>query len=124
MTLDALFLIKKDIKLGEIFGLIKEIRGNNNFNKEETLKELSALYSAYVDALPFVFTSQERLISSMSSKIDSLDTTKEVDRYILYQHAIDLVRHGNLYSVRTTGIVLGPILLAICVVGIGISVFS
>ena len=124
IVLDAVFLLKEDIKLSGIFALIKSIPGDSNFDKQSTLEELSFLYGAYVDALPFVFTSKERLIKSMSSKMDSLDTTNERDRYILYQHAINLVRHGNLYSMRSIGIITGPILLIICVIGIAVSILA
>ena len=124
ISLDAVFLLKEDIKLAEIFALIRAIPGDSNFDKQSTLEALSCLYGAYVDALPFVFTSKERLIKSMSSKMDSLDTTNERDRYILYQHAINLVRHGNLYSTRSIGIIAGPILLIICVISIDVSIFA
>ncbi len=109
-TIDAIFLVKEDKKLGHIFSLIKNIQFDEEFDKKTMLDEFTTQYSEYSDSLPFTFIDTDFLIKEVSNKIDSLDTSNELDRHILYKFTNSLVRHGNLYDLRSINIVVGPII--------------
>lgn len=118
LTIDAIFLIKEDPKLSRLFSFIRGIKDNKIFEKTKTIEQLSQLYGDYSRSLPFVFMDKDRLIQIVSEKIDSIDPTSARDRYILYKVIIDHVRHGNLYSLRSSNIVVGPILFILALIKI------
>jgi hypothetical protein len=118
VTIDALLLIKGDVVFGQILRLVKDIQTDTNFNKEKTLQKLFTLYEEYNNITPFLLIEKNFLISEVSKKIEQLDTSKERDRYILYKFTIQLVRKGNLYNIRSSYIVIGPIIFIIACIGI------
>jgi len=109
-TIDAIFLVKEDKKLGDVFSLIKNIQFDKEFDKQTTIDELATQYSEYSDSLPFTFIDTNFLIEEVSNKIDSLDTSNELDRHTLYKFTNSLVRHGNLYDLRSINIFAGPVI--------------
>jgi hypothetical protein len=109
-TIDAIFLIKEDRKLSEIFGFISDIQFDKNFNKEQMIDKLSFLYNEYSNSLPFMFLDADFLIKEVSNKIDSIDTSSERELYQLYEFTTKLVRHGNLYDMRTMNMFAGPLI--------------
>lgn len=118
LTLDAMFLLKGDQKLGHLLSFIENIKNDIGFDKTKTIEKLSQLYGEYSDSLLFVFVDKKFLIKIVSEKIDSLDTTTEKDRYILYKFVIDYVQHANMYYLRGQNILIGPIMFFVALVGI------
>ena len=122
ITLDSLWLILGDDKLTPLLSRIKKIQYDKQFNREKTINDLTKLYQAYEDKLPYILIKKNEFIDNVSTKIDALDTKDSQDLFKLYKYVNSIAMHGNLYSMRGSLIIFGPILFFISLIGIIFSI--
>ncbi len=118
ITIDAIMLVKGDIKLSRIFWLTKRLKHIESISAKEYLRELQDLYSEYYSSVPILFVAPKHLIDELSSVIGN---NQNITERLLEQVRIETVkwvRYGNLYSIRSSSIFIGPILFGFCFIKI------
>lgn len=119
VILDAVLLIKADIKGSRVLGLIKSLSATESVNKEVFIRQLRNLYEDYYHSAK-LFVTPDELVEHVSSQLSSDDAI--TDRYleVARKASIEYVMNANLYNLRVYGVFYGPALLIICIVRISI----
>lgn len=114
ITVDAILLVKADIKLGRIFNLVNSLPKSGSIDKKTFFANLSALYEDYYQAIPWAFVKPEELINILSEKFSLSESISDRELEILDHEVIKHVRYANLYSIRSMNIFGGPLLFGFC----------
>jgi hypothetical protein len=116
MFIDGLLLIKEDIKLGAVFGLLNTLPNDGEVDKEKFLTTLRALYLDYHSSLAWALVSPDDLIKHLRQRTSDSSVLSGRELEIVRIEAINQVRHGNLYTLRGIGFFIGPILVILATV--------
>lgn len=123
LTLDAISLIKNDIKLGNIFAFLRSLPDRDSIQKEAFLSELLNLYQDYYRSVPVLFVKPDELIKLVSENITQTEYITGNELYKAKVEAIRYVRNLNLYNLRTMNIIGGPFLFIFSFIRIIIALF-
>jgi len=121
ITLEALLLVKGDVKLGRILNLAESLRTSENVDRKSFLEELARLYDDYYQSVPLLFVKPDELIDIISKKLDQTDKISGHYLEIAREGILEYSMHGNLYFVRSIGIFFGPLLFGFCLIRVGIA---
>lgn len=124
ITLDALLLIIKDLKLSSVIGFVKSLPAKGSIDKKEFLTELSTLYGDYYRSMHWLFVTPEALIAHVSKGLNSTEMISGKELEVICKDTLDMVMHGNLYTIRSRSIFIGPFLFCICIIAITIFLFA
>ncbi len=123
ITIDALLLIKNDIKLGIIFKFLKSLPSLNSIKRKDFLSELSMLYQDYYNSTPFLFVKPSVLIELISDNITQSENITGYELVKAKNEGFNYTKHANLYTLRSNNIIAGPLLFIFSFFGILISLF-
>lgn len=123
MTYSALVLILADKKLQNVSDFINDTLKNENVDKAYFFSRLLDLYSEYFNSVPFLFITPEYLIKEVEKLTGQSDGISGKDSEKIRRIALALIFHGNAYEIRWKGILVGPLMFGVCIVGLVISLF-
>jgi len=123
ITIDGLFLMKNDPKLGKVFAFLRSLPTLKSIQKEDYFEELTILYEDYYDSTPLLFVKPNELKKLISTKITSSETISDFELVRAKQEGINYVRHANLYNIRTLNVFFGLIIFIICFLAISYLLF-
>lgn len=123
ITIDGLFLMKNDPKLGKVLAFLKSLPTLKSIQKEDYFAELTTLYEDYYNSAPLLFVKPNELKKLISANITPLESIADFELVRAKQEGINYVSHANLYNIRILSIFLGPIIFIICFLAILLSLF-
>lgn len=116
---DAFFVVRSDAKLSAVFSLVKSLPESGNVDKAEFLKELKRLYEIYYKSGPILFVKPDELIEIVSKKISSSSPIiegRDIER--IRKEVINYASFANLYTIRSTAILWGPVAFGFCFINL------
>lgn len=121
ITRDAILVMKADLKLGPILKLARSLLSSECVDKISFLNELASLYDEYYRSVPNLLLKPEKLIDAISKKIGSVDKISGRDLEVVCEEVRMQVIHGNMYTLRFSGLLIGPLIFGFCVIRIGVA---
>lgn len=123
ITIDALLLIRNDMKLVRIFNFLTSLPTLKSIKREDFLSELSNLYQDYYNSTPLLFIKPDELIKLISENITQSKNITDDELIKAEDEGFNYVRYANLYSIRSNNIIAGPLLFILSFIGILILLF-
>ncbi|MEM5389438.1 hypothetical protein VSR68_38650 [Paraburkholderia phymatum] len=123
-TIDATFLVRHDVKLQRVFNMTRELDSTGPINKDEFVSRLGKLYEDYYNSVPVLFVKPKNFVSQVSDAWDSSVNEGGDYRKTVKDRIISDARYANLYSIRPSNIVVGPLLFGFCFIRLVIALIA
>ncbi|MGU7780547.1 hypothetical protein [Burkholderia sp. PU8-34] len=123
-TIDAIFLVLGDAKLQKVFNITRELDSTDPINKEELLSRLGRLYEDYYNSVPILFVKPMDFADKITKILDSSAITNGDYRESVKRGIIGNARYANLYSFRSSNIIIGPLLFGFCFIRLAFALIA
>lgn len=123
ISVDAIWLIRWDAKGSAVLGTIKGLSKCEMVDKEKFLSILRSDYDDYYKSA-FLFIKPDDLIEHVSSQLSSESIISGIELEVARKAALSGIMNGNLYTIRSHNLFVGPLLFGVCLFRIAIALIA
>jgi hypothetical protein len=124
LALDGILLIRRDLHLQKLLDYVNGVPITGTTDPQLFLDDVSSLYSGYYQMAHFLFLPPDDFTEELSSAVGQTASLNGGSMVKACNAARALAMNRNLYNIRTSNLLMGPVLAIFCLLFAAYKLFA